>query len=90
MPEGASGAYVSCYAKADNYRLGVEKCIAALKIDGMYVEEILQPIQSMKGSQWEIHIVDQWPDHKDEMPTQEEFENSINNGDVVYGPFGSY
>jgi len=84
------GAYVSCYAAADNYELAVERCLSALRADGMQVEEILQPINTMSIADWSKHIAEQWPDQANQMPGQQEFETAVKGGNVVYGPFGSY
>jgi hypothetical protein len=90
MPENVTGAYVSCYAAADNYEIAVAKCLSALQTDGMRVEEILQPINAMSIADWSRHIAEQWPDQAGQMPSQQEFESSVRAGNVVYGPFGSY
>lgn len=90
MPENVAGAYVSCYAAAENYEIAVERCLSALRSDGMRVEEILQPINAMKVSDWSRHIEEQWPGYAGQMPSQKEFESSMTGGSVVYGPFGSY
>ena len=90
MPEGITGAYVSCYADADGYEQAIERCVAALAIDGMQVEEILQPIHSMDASQWSQHVHDQWPDQAAQLPNQNDFEEAARAGKVIYGPFGAY
>jgi len=90
MPDTATGAYVSCYTQANDYKHAIESCVASLGIDGMRVEEILQPIHSMNASQWGLHILDQWPDQASQMPTQREFEAAMEAGKVLYGPFGTY
>jgi hypothetical protein len=90
MPENVTGAYVSCYAAADSYEIAVERCLSVLQVDGMRVEEILQPINAMSIADWSRHIAEQWPDQVGKMPSQQEFESSVRGGSVVYGPFGSY
>jgi len=90
MPINIIGAYVSCYVTADNYELAVKKCLSALQRDGMQVEEILQPICSMSIADWSKHIAEQWPDQASQLPSQQEFESTLKDGNVVYGPFGSY
>jgi hypothetical protein len=90
MPENVAGAYVSCYVAADSYEIALERCLSALHVDGMLVDEILQPINAMSIADWSIHIAEQWPDQADQMPSQQEFESSVRKGRVVYGPFGSY
>ena len=39
---------------------------------------------------WAGHVKEQWPDYIDNLLTQVEFNDRIDSGDVVYGPFGSY
>ena len=90
IPADVAGAYVSCYTAADRYELAVKKCLSALRADGVLVEEILQPINTMSLEDWSKHVVDEWPDQADQMPSQEEFEDALRGGNVVYGPFGSY
>lgn len=90
MPASMAGAYVSCYATADNYEYAVEKCLSALGADGMRVEEILEPVNSMSTADWSRHVAEQWPSQADQMPSQQEFETAVKGGNVVYGPFGAY
>lgn len=90
MPGDVKGAYVTCYALTQSYEDAIGSCVAALREDGLKIEEVLQPISSMDMSQWAQHVLDQWPDHASLLPSQDEFENSMVNGRVVYGPFGSY
>lgn len=90
MPTGSVGAYVSCYVRASDYKEAVERCLAALKKDGLSVMEILQPINAMQAEQWSEHIAEQWPDQAPQLPGQAEFEKIVASGGVVYGPFGLY
>jgi hypothetical protein len=90
IPDDSFGAYVSCYVLASDYKEAIERCIAALKKDGLSVMEILQPINAMQISQWSRHVAEQWPDQSSQLPDQAEFEKAVTSGGVVYGPFGSY
>lgn len=90
IPDNATGAYVSCYVKADGYKQAIESCVASLGMDGLRIAEILQPIHSMDSSQWGQHIQDQWPDQASQMLSQKEFESAMEAGKVLYGPFGAY
>jgi len=90
MPANLEAAYVSCYAKGETYVEATQNSLAKLSVDGLYPEEILQPIHEMQVSEWANHINEQWRDQIANLPSQKEFENSILSGNVVYGPFGSY
>lgn len=90
MPPDLGGAYVSCYAKGESYVEATESALKKLNEDGLYPEEILQPINEMQVSEWTPHINEQWTDYVSNLPCQEEFESRITSGEVVYGPFGSY
>lgn len=90
MPPGTSGAAVRCYVSAPNPREAVETCLAALREDGIALEELVLPIGVMQANKWAQHVSEQWPDYASQLPTQEEFENSIKAGKVVYGPFGTF
>jgi hypothetical protein len=90
MPPGLKGAYVSCYSQGETYVEATEKALKKLDSDGLYPEEILQPIHEMESSLWAEHIKNQWPDYVNNLPTQEEFDDAITGGNVIYGPFGSY
>lgn len=90
MPSDLAGAYVSCYAKGASYVEAAESALKKLSEDGLHPEEILQPIHDMLASEWSTHVHEQWKDYVSSLPSQEEFENSIASGKVVYGPFGSY
>lgn len=86
LPAGTTFAFLRCYTYAADYEEAVRKCLSALASDGMHVEEILQPIQSMRSSDWAQHIAEQWPDHASMLPDQKAFESSLLRGGVVYGP----
>ncbi|MBY8826323.1 hypothetical protein [Sphingomonas colocasiae] len=90
FPDEFSGAYVNCYVGASDYKEAVKRCIEELKVDGMVVEKVMEPIYSMDISQWHQHILDQWPDYVNQLPNQDKFESEIGKGEVVYGPFGAY
>ncbi|MEJ2612711.1 MAG: hypothetical protein P8179_22300, partial [Candidatus Thiodiazotropha sp.] len=70
MPAGLGGAYVSCYSQGDTYVEATENALIKLKSDGLYPEEILQPIHEMESGLWAEHVKEQWPDHIDHLPTQ--------------------
>jgi len=90
MPPALDGADVSCYAAAETYVEATESTLQKLVEDGLYPEEVLQPIHEMQACDWLMHINEQWPEHVSNLPSQSEFEASISSGKVVYGPFGSY
>lgn len=90
MPPGLGGAYVNCYCKSVTYVEATEIALKKLTEDGLYPEEILEPIHEMESNLWHEHIEEMWPEYIDNLPTQVEFEEAINSGQVVYGPFGSY
>lgn len=90
MPRELSGAYVSCYTSAEDYVEGAEKSLSKLKADGLYPEEILQPIQVMASELWSEHIKETWREFVTSLPDQLEFDELMLNGGVVYGPFASY
>lgn len=90
MPHGYTAAYVRCYASGSSYVEAVEKSLAKLSTDGLYPEEILQPIQEMDSKDWTMHINDMWPEHVDSLVDQASFEDIIERKGVVYGSFGAY
>ena len=59
-------------------------------LHGLYPVEILTPIAMLEASDWDIHVKEQWGIYAGEMPDQDEFMKRMNDGDVVYGPFGGY
>ncbi|WP_322026162.1 hypothetical protein [Burkholderia sp. BCC1977] len=90
MPSSLEGAYVSCYASGRDYAEAAEKCLTRLIEDGLHPEEILQPIHEMRMEDWAKHVNDVWKDQATSLPDQAAFEEAIEGGAVVYGPFGSY
>jgi hypothetical protein len=90
MPPEYAGAYVNCYAAGSDYREAVEKALKRLSEDGLYPDEVLEPVLKMATEEWTQHISEQWPDYVAAMPDQVEFQKAINEGAVVYGPFGTY
>ena len=90
MPENFSGACVSCYSAGGDYIEATKKALEKLAKDGLHPEEILQPIHEMDSDNWSKHIFELWPDQAGHLPSQNEFEDIIKKGGVIYGPFGSY
>jgi len=90
MPDKFLGAYVNCYTKGKTYEEAVKKVLQKLGDDGLYTKEICEPIYEMESGSWSTHIEENFSKYKQNLPTQEEFENSIALDEVVYGAFGSY
>ena len=90
MPKEYSGAYVSCFTAGKDYTEATEKSLKKLITDNIHPLEILQPIHTIDSKDWSKHISQIWPDHAGSLPSQSEFENSIDKGEIVYGPFGLY
>ena len=90
MPSNLKAAYVSCYVAGDNYIEASEKSLKKLISDGLHPEEILQPIHVMDSKDWTRHVDEKWNAFSASLPTQAEFEKAIKEGQIVYGPFGSY
>ncbi|THB69318.1 MAG: hypothetical protein D6B28_11695 [Gammaproteobacteria bacterium] len=90
MPPELSGAYVTCYVASSDYSEATEKSLRKLLEDGLHPEEVLEPIYEMNSDDWTQHVSENWNDYIASMLTQAEFEIAMKNGEVVYGPFGSY
>lgn len=90
MPDSMSDAYASCYAASANYEEAVKKVLEKLISDSLYPVEILTPIAMLEASDWDVHVKEQWGIYAGEMPDQDEFMKRMNDGNVVYGPFGGY
>jgi hypothetical protein len=90
MPTHFLGAYVSCYSPSNDYSGAVQKALTKLSEDGLYPEEILQPVYEMNAGGWSEHVDEKWPDQAGSLLGQAEFEDVMKRGGVVYGPFGSY
>lgn len=90
MPSNLGGAYVDCFSKGKNYEEATKNALDKLVKDGLYPEEILEPILEIEISEWSAYAKKRWPDYIESVATQSEFEDSIMSGGVVYGPFGAY
>lgn len=90
LPDGFSGAYVSCYSPGNDYVDTVKNVLKRLAKDGFFVEEILEPILQMQSESWEFQVVETWPEYVEDLPSPIEFEAAMKEGQVIYGPFGSY
>ena len=90
MPEDLGGAYVSCYAIGNSYVDATEKALNKLAEDGLYPEEILQPINQLELGSWEEYLKESWSEYIDEFPKQDEFEQAMHAGKIIYSPFASY
>lgn len=90
MPPDVSGAYVSCYSTGKDYVEATERSLKKLSADGLYPEEIMQPIYEILSKNWTQHVGEMWPKQAGSLLSQAEFEDIVKGGGVVYGPFGSY
>ena len=90
MPEGMSGAYVRCYSGLEKFEDALNSAMEKLQSDGLFPEEVLDPIHQMDSSEWSLHVDDNYYEHANSLPTQKEFVQAIESGKVVYGPFGGY
>ena len=90
MPVGSDGARVSCYVGELNLELAIKKAISKLKNDGLSTKRILDPVERMDSSHWAFHVAKIWPEQAYGLCTQEEFEDSIERGVVIYGPLTVY
>ncbi|MFG1496802.1 hypothetical protein ABMA57_09225 [Saccharospirillum sp. HFRX-1] len=90
MPKEVEGAYVSCYSQGIDYDMAVKNILEKLANDGLYLEEILEPLHEMDVASWDEHINEMWPDHINSLPSQSEFSQAIADNKVIYGPFGTY
>lgn len=90
MPPNLTDAYVRCYAAGGDHLDATRRAFEKLASDGLYAAEIRHPILTIESTGWFEHIHCNWPEHESLLPTQNEFEDAIGRGKVVYGPFGSY
>ena len=90
MPEGLSGAYVTCYVASNNYLDATRLALKKLSDDGLHSEEILQPINEMEMSSWSEYLQTTWPDYIDSFPNSTDFDLAMKSGRVIYSPFASY
>lgn len=90
LPPDASGAYVSCYAAGKDYVEAVQKALRQLGEDGLRAEEILEPVHEMKSESWARHVLETWADQAAGLPNQARFEAAMKDGEVIYGPIGTY
>lgn len=86
----ANASRKGCYAAGSTYIEAAERSLKKLADDGLYSQEVLQPIHEMELQDWSTYMAEAWPDHVASLPSQSEFERVIRSGRVVYGHFGSY
>lgn len=90
IPEGFSGAFVTCYSCSSDYEIAARAIIKKLRNDGLEVIGIESEINELAPGCWDSHIATQWPEHIDSLPSQTEFDAAMESGKVVYGPFGTF
>lgn len=90
MPAELGGAYISCFSTGAGYEESMKKCIDKLTSDGLYPEEVLEPVHEIDISEWSNYANGQWPEYKDNIASQVEFEEKVLSGGVEYGPFAGY
>lgn len=90
MPSELGGAYVHGFCKASTQESAAQKIYEKLLSDGLIPEEILPKSFEMNIEEWTVFAIEYWPEYVQQLHTQEEFEEIILGGGVVYGPFSAY
>lgn len=90
LPEGLERAFVSCYVVSENYIDATKLALKKLSDDGLYPEEILQPINEIDISFWPDYLNDVWPDFLDNFPKSFGLDLDTSSNNVIYSPFAAY
>ena len=90
MPPELGGAYISCFSIGEGYEESMKKCIDKLAVDGLYPEEVLDPVHEIEIADWTKYVDGEWPEYKNNLANQSEFEEKVLSGGVEYGPFAGY
>jgi len=90
LPKEMNGAYVNCYAGAENVNDALQKSVNALKIKGYIFSDILESPTELDLDKWEIFVNETWSEIADSLPTQSEVKSIVSRGGVFFGPFVGY
>lgn len=91
MPANLIGAYVFCYASAQNHLDATRNAVLQLARDGYIFEELVGgKVHERDPMQWNVYVNSTWPECKDSFPKQEEMPRLIATGAVFFGPFIGY
>ncbi len=87
MPDDLKNTYVVCYSAASNHKAAVEKGVESIQAKGYAFDEVREGVKKVSIESWELYLDRIWPEYIDQMPTQVELVEIINNGQVFFSPF---
>lgn len=91
LPDGMTGAYVKCFTASPDIETAIRATCAALLENGLNpVEVVDDKVYQLKIADWGLYVSGEWPEYASHLPTQEEFEQKMAEGKVVYGPFAGF
>lgn len=90
MPGPWNRGVLDCYTSGDDVDHAIEKCLDAQDHDGFEVIAMDKKAGVMDSASWALHVVDRWPEFSDQMLTQDQFQERLDQGRVIFGPVGSY
>jgi hypothetical protein len=90
LPNNFRGAYVTVFCTATEPTLAAWMAIQAIEAMGYSVPENPKQVDMMPAADWEKFVSGQWPEFKNELPTQDEIYLKLADNRVVFGPFAGY
>jgi hypothetical protein len=90
FPEEMDGAFVNCYSGAESVNEAIQKSINALKKKGYIFKDILKEVMILEPENWDIFVLEAWPEFVNSLPTKNEVKSIVNCGGIFFGPFVGY
>ena len=90
MPPNLIGAFVICYAPADNHLDALKDSVSKLTDEGYMFEDMHGEIRELDPSRWRDYVASTWNELADHFPTQDELLRRVEAGEIFYGPFCGY
>lgn len=90
LPPPLVGAHVKVFCRGDNATLAAWAAIQAIEAMGYSVPESPKSVDQMRAFDYEKIVAANWPELKNELPSQAEFYDSMAENRAVLGPIVGY
>lgn len=90
MPDGLTGAYVTCYAAAPDYQASVRKGVLAITQMGYKFDDLRDGVREIPLASWAEYLGKVWPEYANQMPTVAQLPDLVTEGQIFFGPFAGF
>ena len=87
LPEGMTGAYVTCYGCAPDPEIAMRKGVATIVGMGLVFADIKEGVREIPVESWTSYVAKVWPDFSAHLPSEDDLASMMCHGGVFFGPF---